>query len=109
MLWLLSAVNRESGCVTAHSGRANARARVREQLPWGVGGSEMMQAHSRVAHCEYIASSAQAVAYRRHAGSSGRRSRLVARAWARPGPGPARAARGAMRKTPKARRPPPRV
>ena len=39
MLWLLSAVNRESGCVTAHSGRTRARTRVREQHPWGVGGN----------------------------------------------------------------------
>jgi hypothetical protein len=39
MLWLLLAVNWESGYVTAHSGRTRARARVWEQHPWGVGGN----------------------------------------------------------------------
>ena len=53
MLWLLSAVNRVSGCVTAHSGRASARARVREQHHWGVGG--IMQSRPRVIHCGYFA------------------------------------------------------
>ncbi len=81
ILWLL-AVNRESGCVTVHSGRASARARVREQHPWGVGGNDAIT--PRVAHCEYIASTAQAGACRRHAG----RAAGGAGRWPGPGLGP---------------------
>ena len=74
--------HRESGCITAYSGRASARARVREQHPWGVGGHDAIT--PRVAHCAYIASTAQAEACQGHA------SERPAEPAGGPGPGPGR-------------------
>ena len=102
MLWLLSAV---IGNQAASQHIADARVPEHACGSNTLGGwGDMMQ--SRPAwHTVRILHRLRRQSQARNMPTSGRRSRPVARARARAGPGPSRAAHGAMRKTPQGRSP----